>query len=512
MINRRDFLKVSGGALLTGFMGACGQLRPPQPTPTRESRIGIEPRPAQDTTIIPMEKRPNIVFILTDDLDGILGTIDHMPYLKEHLIDQGTSVEEFFITTPVCCPSRVSFLRGQYTHNHQVYVNNPPAGSYEKFNLQGHEASTVGTWLQAAGYRTCFMGKYMNHYPFRDQSNYVPPGWTEWYSPVRGQPYYGANYHMNENGSWVKYGEEPEDYLTDVLTRKADQFIRGVEQDPSPFMVYISTYMPHGPYLGAPRHLDDFANLIAPRTDAFNEEDVSDKPESIRYDPLLSEDQIAEIDSIYRMRVQSMQAIDEMIHTLLSTLKEVGELENTYIIFTSDNGYFLGQHRIQTGKDLPYDEATNVPFIVRGPGVSKGSRLNNVIANNVDFAPTLAALAGVVPPDYVDGRSLVPFLQENEVIPDQWRQVMPLSFYGHTLDQADNVPPAYLGLRTPKFLYVEYKDGFQEYYDLEKDPAQIENIANQMDAQKLEYLSAWLAKFTTSAGDDCRSLENKFVV
>jgi arylsulfatase A-like enzyme len=511
-LNRRDFLKISGSALLTGMLSACGELRPPAPTPTREPRIGIEPTAAQDTTVLPMEERPNFVFILTDDLDGVLGTIDYMPYLKEHLIDQGTSLDEFFITTPVCCPSRVSFLRGQYTHNHKVYTNNPPAGSYEKFNLQGHEASTIGTWLQSAGYRTCFMGKYMNHYPFRDQSNYVPPGWTEWYSPVRGKPYYSFNYLMNENGQWVEYGENPEDYLTDVLSGKATQFIRKVESDPSPFLVYISTFMPHGPYLPAPRHSEDFPGLSAPRTASFNEEDVSDKPDGLRYDPPLTEEQLSEIDEVYRLRVQSMQAIDEMIHALLTTLEEVGELENTYIIFTSDNGYHLGQHRVQTGKDLPYDEATHVPFIIRGPQIPKGESLKDIIANNVDFAPTVAALAGVVPPDFVDGRSLVPFLHQKEAIPEKWRRVMPLSFYGHTREQTDNVSPNYLGLRTSEYLYAEYNDGFQEYYDLEKDPAQMENIADQVDPQKLEYFSTWLAEFNTSSEDRCRSLENEFEI
>jgi arylsulfatase A-like enzyme len=175
--------------------------------------------------------RPNIILILTDDLDA--ESIAYMPRLRARLAGEGTTFSRFFVTTALCCPSRSSILRGQYVHNHHVYTNTPPRGGFETFRRLGRERSTVATWLRSAGYRTVLMGKYLNGYPDRSQPTYIPAGWEEWYSPSRGG-YGNFNYTMNENGRLVVYRDRPEDYMTDVLARKAEHVIRRSSQDGRP--------------------------------------------------------------------------------------------------------------------------------------------------------------------------------------------------------------------------------------------------------------------------------------
>ena len=508
-LNRRDFLKMTGGALAVSAL-SCSRFLP-QSLGKSNDRTGIEPTAADDVTVIPNVDRPNIVFIMVDDLDATLGTTDYMPNLEKYLTNQGVSFEQFFTPTPVCCPSRVTFLTGQYARNHQIYMNQPPEGSFEKFNLLGSEASTVATWLSAAGYRTGFMGKYMNHYPFPDNKTYIPPGWSEWYCPAKGKPYTGFGYTLNENGSLVEYQEAPKHYMTDVLRDKAKRFIEGATENENPFFLYLTTFVPHEPYTPAPRHADEFKDIQAPRTAAFNEDDVSDKPSGIRNDPSLTDEEIGDIDGVHRLRVQSMRAVDEMIEDLINLLEEQNLLENTYVIFTSDNGFHLGQHRMKPGKAHPYEEDIRVPFIIRGPGIPTGEVIEDYIAGNVDFAPTIAELAGVIPPDYVDGRSLVSIFIEEKPLPEVWRQAMPIEFYGHKVEENETAKPWYLGVRTLDSLYVEYEEDFIEFYDLTNDPDQLENIARNTDPELLTQFSTWLQEIYPSSGEKCRQLENEFI-
>ncbi|MBM3143942.1 MAG: sulfatase [Chloroflexi bacterium] len=508
-LNRLGLLYIVAGALAL-ILISCSISLPTSLLRSADEK-GISLTAAADVIVVPDIERPNILFILTDDLDAALRTTDYMPRYNDLLVEQGVSLQRFFTPTSLCCPSRVTFLRGQYTHNHQVFMNTPPAGSFQKFNRSGEEASTIATWLDAAGYRTGLIGKYLNAYPFPKNKTYTPPGWTEWYSPAKGKPYHGFGYTLNENGTLIEYQEDPEDYMTDVLAQKADRFIRASLEDTRPFFLFVSTFAPHEPYTPAPRHAGDFPDIQAPRTASFNEDDVSDKPSGIRYDPQLTEEEIRDIDDVYRLRVQSMQAVDEMIEMLIATLEELGLLENTYIIFTSDNGFHLGQHRMKPGKAHPYEEDILVPFVIRGPGIPAGVSVDDYLTGNIDFAPTIAELAGVIPPDYVDGRSLAPLFGENKPPLDEWRQAMPLEFFGHELDESGVIEPEYLGVRTAEFLFVEYSEGFIEFYDLENDPAQLENIADQTDPELLEALSEWLSDFYACAGENCRMLEDEFI-
>jgi len=488
--------------------------------------------PLLDVTVIPKAGRPNILFILTDDLDAKLGTLQYMPHLQQLLVSQGLMFNDFLIDTPLCCPSRSSFLRGQYVHNHQVYTNGPPLGGFQQFDQLQHENSTLATWLQQAGYRTALFGKYLNGYPYPDNRGYIPPGWTDWLSPVKGSPYKEFNYTMNDNGKFEDHGQGQNDYMTDVLSQKADDFIRASTSDSHPFFLYLATYAPHEPATPAPRAANLFSNLIAPRTPSFNEADVSDKPPALAADPLLNGGQIANLDQLYRDRVRSMQTVDEMLARLINTLQETGQLDNTYIIFTSDNGYHLGQHRLMSGKGTPYEEDIVVPLIVRGPNVQADAALDGYVSGNIDIAPTVADLAGVVPPSYVDGRSLVPLFSAQRPPQSDWRQGYLIEYYGagegegansslasyNSLDQLLEPPdldrflpvaatPDYLALRTPQYTYVEYQGGFHELYDLKQDPYELNNIASIADSNLLAQLSGWLKALASCSSSSCRTAD-----
>jgi len=470
--------------------------------------IGLGPAGAAPPT---QSARPNIIFLLTDDLDA--ASVRAMPRVTALLADRGVSLTNFFVTTSLCCPSRSSLLRGQYVHNHQVLTNRSPSGGFERFHALGREDSTVAVWLQNAGYRTALMGKYLNGYPGSAGSTYVPQGWDEWDSPVKGRPYGNFDYTMNENGRLVEYGHAPGDYLTDVLSRKAVQFIRSSARDGRPFFLYLATYAPHAPSTPAPRHAGAFAGATAPRPPSFNEEDTSDKPEWVRQRVPLTAPQIAQIDEQYRQRLRSLLAVDDLVADLVAVLRETGRLEQTYLFFTSDNGYHMGEHRLMPGKNTAYEEDIRVPLIVRGPGVP-ARRIVDQLAMNIDVAPTFASLAGAAVPPFVDGRSLVSLL--GPAPPPQWRQAFLTEHFVDARGQAGGRPgrrgggaPAFSGLRTRDAKYVEYATGERELYDLRADPYELRNLAATAPQELLSRLAARLAELRQCGGRSCRKAEDE---
>jgi arylsulfatase A-like enzyme len=482
--------------------------------------------------------KPNIVFILTDDLDA--AEIQYMPKLKALVTDQGETLTNYFLAESLCCPSRTTTLRGQYSHNTQILGNSLPSGGFDKFYQLGEEKSTIAVWLQAAGYRTLLSGKYLNGYPLKKNPLYIPPGWNEFYSPMKGDAYGEFNYSLNENGKQVAYGNKPQDYGTDVYVGKAVDFIQRTAKAGKPFFVYLTPYAPHAPYTPAPRHADLFPGVKAPRTPNFNEADVSDKPAYILNHPLLTSKQIDAIDQAFRKRLQSLQAVDEGIGSIVDTLKATGQLDNTYIFFTSDNGYHLGNHRQMPGKVSPYDEEMRVTMIVRGPGVPAGKTLAH-LTGNVDLAPTWAELAGAKAASFCDGRSLVPLLGNNPPALSQWRQAFPFEFGIDQITQLNETGtspgtetgllepqdqdekdltaqsaakkkilgiPAFRGLRLQTVSYVEYITGEKELYDLKADPYQLQNLASSADPKLLARLSAYLKTLATCKAAGCQSAEN----
>jgi len=490
-----------------------------------------DPPPLQDN-------RPNIVFILTDDLD--VASIPYMPKLKALIANQGVTIDNYFVSISLCAPSRATTLRGQYGHNTKILSNDPPDGGYARFHRLGEEQSTIAVWLQKAGYRTMLAGKYLNHYPDPRHTRYVPPGWNEWYVKVHGRIDKEFDYTLNENGKPVEYGDKPKDYGTDVYVRKTVDFIRRSARAGKPFFIYLATHAPHAPATPAPRHEQLFLDRKAPRTPNFNEADVSDKPSFIRHRPPLTQSQIDSIDEHYRERLQTLQAVDDGIEAIVNTLQATGQLDHTYIFFTSDNGYHMGNHRMPGGKNVPYDEELRVTLIVRGPGVPAGATREH-LAGNVDLAPTWAELAGATTADFVDGRSLVPLLGDHPPAMDHWRRAF-LIEYGlnpviqmhptaapsphaptdslESPDQDDlltkflpflrrsrfGVPP-FFGLRMQTQSYAEYASGEKELYDLKADPYQLRNLARQVAPALIMQYSARVKELMTCAAAACRTIE-----
>jgi N-acetylglucosamine-6-sulfatase len=464
---------------------------------------------------------PNIVFILTDDQELVLGSLDVMPQTRALIAAQGVTFASHFVPLSLCCPSRSTILTGQYPHNHGVYTNFPPDGGYQRFADLGHEGTTMATALHAAGYRTALFGKYLNGYPGAEGPTHVPAGWDEWASPVAGSPYAAYHYTLNENGKPVKHGGTAADYMTDVLAAKATDFVRRTAGTGQPFFLYMATYAPHRPSTPARRHANLFPGLQAPRTPSFNESNVTDKPVLIRSLARLKAGQIAAIDALYRKQRQSLQAVDEAVAALVQALQETGELANTYIVFTSDNGFHMGQHRLQPGKYTPYETDVHVPLLVRGPGVPASATVTSLTAS-VDLAPTFAELAGATLPLAPDGRSLVPFLQGQT--PAGWRQAVLLEQFAfpsgppsttdsiiEPLDPQDEKAVityhAHVGLRTADFKFVEYDNGEREVYDLHADPDETDNLRNRLPLSWLTGLSGIVHTLGNCAGAACRQLE-----
>ena len=453
--------------------------------------FGLVEKPASSIA----QTKPNIIFIIADDLNTEL--MSHLPRLQSLLGDRGVTFANHFVSLALCCPSRASILRGQYAHNTEIFTNEPPGGGFVKFRDLGREESTIATWLRDAGYRTVLMGKYLNGYP---RTTYVPPGWDEWYGVAGGINFF--NYALNENGALVTYGNEPEAYLTDVLTEKAADFVLRTVTTGQPFFMYIAPYAPHKPATPAPRHEEAFFGVEAPRTPSFNEQDVSDKPIWVRHTRLRTQAQIAELDALYRKRLQSMLAVEDLVQRLIETLRAVRQLSNTYIVFTSDNGFHLGQHRLRAGKGSAYEEDIRVPLIVRGPRVPAGRMIEH-LAVNIDLAPTFAELGGAETPGFVDGRSLVPLLRRNPASAESWRQGFLLEAHVTTGNRV------FQGVRANGLSYVEYLNtGERELYDLTIDPDQLQSVHDTIDPAFLDGLAAWVAALRECRGESCRSAED----
>lgn len=421
--------------------------------------------------------RPNVVLILTDDqrfdtLDGRLSRDGRpvMPASFEELAARGVSFRESFVSDPVCGPSRASLLTGQHAHSHGVLRNAGVSGGA----IQLDDRSTVATWLQDAGYRTGFYGKYVNTYQTlraeRGRS-YVPPGWDDWraLSNDLGNTYY--DYELVENDRLVSYGHAEADYSTDVFARQALRLVDEAAAAGEPFFLLWSPSTPHAPYLPAPRHAGlflDFEQLVPLDAPSFFEEDVSDKPAWVRALQPWSELGALGAYILRILQLQMLQSVDEFVATLMTRVRELGLADDTLVIFTSDNGLAWGEHR-WSSKVCIYEECLRVPLVVRYPRLAPLPREETSFAVNVDLAPTLAELAGVPLPIETDGRSLLRVLDGTERQP-----APPLSFecYSGTFH-------TFVGTRDERWKFAEHLTGERELYDLESDPFELENLAGR---------------------------------
>ncbi len=447
------------------------------------------------------DPRPNILFVLTDDMN--VSDLSYMPNTQGLLAAQGVKFTNAFVTRTLCCPSRATILRGQYAHNHQVWVNVPPMGGFQRFYEQGLEGSTIATWLNDAGYDTILIGKYLNRYGYPTPTTYVPPGWDRWH--VWEGQYQGTDtsYQINENGLIETYYRS-DMHDTDLFAQTAENFIRQTAGG-APFFMYLAPNAPHKPAYYASRHASMFSDEPLPRPPNFNERDVSDKPAWVGDKRRLSSTEVSNLTTLYRNRLRALQSVDEMVGRLVSALDETGELSNTYVVFTSDNGHYLGEHRLDE-KAAAYEEALRIPLLIRGPSVPQGVTRSRMVLNN-DFAPTFASWASATPPDFVDGRSLSPLLSATP--PATWRT----AFLAEHRRSAEEYPfvraiPNYDAVRTPRYAYVEYKTGETELYDLSSDPYQLSSIHASADPKLLSRLKSRLDTLKPCASGACKTAED----
>ena len=467
------------------------------------------------------QPRPNVVLIMTDD--QTVGDMSVLPSVRRTIGSRGVTFRNSFSSYPLCCPSRATMLTGRYSHNHGVESNRPPSGGYGRLD----KANTLPVWLQRRGYTTAHIGKYLNGY-----TGGLPPGWTEWYGSVDPSTYRMWGYTLNENGTLRTYGspavEDPALYQTDVYRGKAVDFIRRRSGPGKPFYLSVAFLAPHsearlgrpanGPSVRpAPRHKGRFVSKPLPRPGSFNELDVSDKPAYIRNQaPLLGPRRIATITRNFQARQEALLSVDEAVQQIVSTLRATGELDNTYVVFTSDNGFFHGEHRVPNGKVLVYEPSSRVPLLIRGPGIRAG-RTTREMAVNPDLAATALDVTGAKPSRSVDGRSLIPFAERpsrrtrRPVLHEIFRQGA-----GGDLEQDGTTPaqprrrararlPSYKAVRTSRWLWVEYSDRSRELYDLVRDPQQLRSRhADRRYRRTRAALRKELARLAKCKGRSCR--------
>lgn len=423
--------------------------------------------------------QPNVIVFMTDDQS--MHSMDYMPVVQRELIGKGVNFTRAYATTPLCCPSRASIITGLFAQNTGVLTNRPGAPAFTK------DEATVAVWFKEAGYRTGWLGKYFNNIDILTL-DYRPPGWDDYQilwdrDKTFEQFSFFYGYLLNNNGELVSYGHDAEDYSTDVFTKKAKEFIEKSEEQP--FFLVVSYYAPHYPYDAAKRHEkrfttdEDWKPHWPPN---FIEDDMSDKPEwlqkmkKINYDYPLDSDQAM---------LRSLLAVDEGIDEILALLEKRQIRENTLILFVSDNGMSVGEHHI-IGKDCPYEECIQIPFVVTYPRLKDTPRVDDKFALNIDIAPTLLEFANIPIPAGLDGISLVPILQNPQA---PWRNHV---FIEHYRDGEADDPsglssriPTYWAIRTDEWKYVEYIHGERELYDMVNDRYELNNLASLPEYETL---------------------------
>jgi N-acetylglucosamine-6-sulfatase len=409
---------------------------------------------------VPATTSPNIVFIITDDQR--YDTLWAMPNVQSQLIAHGINFSNAFATTSLCCPSRVGILTGTYSHTTQVYDN---AGTYGGFGAFDDDDNTVATWLHDAGYRTALLGKYLNGY----NVEYIPPGWDHWNAFIHA-PHGGAyyNYDLYDDGVTIHHDFAPEDYSTDVLAADADDFIRSTP-DTQPLFLYLSFKAPHVPSTPAPRHLNEFNDLLPYRPPNYNEADVSDKPAWVQGLPVWPSQKQNSVDNNRKNQYRTFLSVDDAVNTVLTALTDEGRLSNTMIVYASDNGWSLGEHRWNNKKAI-WEESIRVPLVIRYDPLTPTPRTDTHLVANIDWGPTFADLAGVIPVG-AEGSSLMSIIQ-NPSAP--WRKNILIE---HLQGARDEIP-TFCGVRRAGFAYVLNNTGEEELYDLTADPYELVNVAS----------------------------------
>ena len=474
----------------------------------------IEPRARSEAD----PEAPNIIVFMTDDM-----AVNHLPALprmQELIGDVGLTFDKSYVNYPTCCPSRATFLTGQHALNHRVLWNVGPNGGFANFENQ-HTALPPA--LHASGYETYFVGKYLNGFGYDDETQYTPPGWSSFHGLVEPSAVLYDKFSIFHEAEIVHYGETGDDYVTDVMTELALDDLAAHEAGDGPFMMWMSYPAPHPasgisrpafeqggpavladairegekPPVPAPRHLGLAADIDLPKSESYNEEDIKDKIPPLRRKPLKDE---PGIESRYRAEYESLISVDESIESIISSLDDLGELENTYFLFTSDNGQFHGQHRFSFGKYFPYEPSSRVPLLISGPDVRVGR--SDLLVSNVDLAPTIADLADVELLRPPDGKSLVPVLTDPDL---SWERALFIEGYGPIRE----LRPQFNVVRSDRWFYAEWSSGHRELYDMIDDPEQLENVVSDpVHDEVIQQHQRWLTELRECGGPECAEVGN----
>jgi N-acetylglucosamine-6-sulfatase len=524
----------------------------------------------EEPPLNPNAAPPSFVVIQTDDqtLDGLYATFSAypgapktraMPNTIDLIAKRGMTFNRYYVPYPLCCPSRVSLLTGRYAHNTGVKGNVQPNGGFFGFSFRAAMTHNLATWLQVAGYRTIHVGKFLNGYgdaPY-DNGTVMPPGWNAWYALLNADThhyFYGYTLNINghlqgpygDPGSWEtrEYGVrddigcpfaplngQPCLHVTDNMTSMATAEMLATPPE-QPFYLQLDYTAPHGDFRRpagpepTPRHYDWFLGARHPhdRSEGFDEGNVNDKPRFIRDAPHLTPTEKKVYRTYYQKQLDSLRDVDDGVKRVIDTLGLMGRLRNTYVIFTSDNGFFFGEHRLLGGKFLAYEPATHLPLLIRGPGIEQGSKTGELAAN-VDIAPTVLELAGASADKSIDGRSLVPFLADSEL-----RSRRPILFesFVETADveaqgaistsgsvrRGDGAsasllapPKDYAGIRLGPYKYIAWPTGEKELYNINKDPNELNSLHRDPNYFPIRnFLHRQMKRFTGCVGRACREV------
>jgi N-acetylglucosamine-6-sulfatase len=444
----------------------------------------------------------NVVEIMTDDQTA--ASLAYMGNVNTLLGGDGTTFDQAIDSFPLCCPSRATNLTGQYAHNHGVLHNNPPFGGF----IQLDGTSTLPVWLQGAGYRTMHVGRYLNGY----EAKYgIPPGWTDWVGLPHSAAFNYFAWKAFDHGVVRDYPDaaHPGEYLTDFETRKGIELIDDASTGDKPFYLSLWYTAPHrgsprdpddprrpqtpSP---APRHRDAFAGVRMPRVPSFNERSMYDKPQVVADRPRLSPELAAGVEENWRQENEALMAVDEGVAQIVEALRRNGQLDNTLIVFMSDNGFMHGEHRALAEKVLPYEESIRIPLVMRGPGVPQ-ARVDHRLVGNVDVASTILDATDTMPGRLQDGRSLLELLADPGA---EWgRDILIENGRGA------NGVPTYRGIRTYRYLYIEHRTtGEFELYDLVADPYQLQSVdGHELYAKVQRDLASRLRELNSCVGVDC---------
>ena len=479
---------------------------------------------AQDKS--PAANAPNIILINLDDADYQMFSPEMLklyPHIKG-LVDQSLSFTNLHVTTPFCAPSRAALFRGQYAHRTGVRVNIPDyplslsfRGGYSEFLRQEHEQEELGVWMRRAGYHTMMIGKYHhNGFDFK-----IPPGWDDFYMSNGGR-YMGTYRFTNRDNRNGGHSQNPDDvYRTDQekidairlikqhtekQTRQstANTFSSRRKPEPNttssttsnssqPFFLYLAPLAPHRPVgndftnmVHKARYDDWHPELKIPKTPDFDTAPLSDKPPH-RQSPPYTEAELELLHLEYLSRARAVKSVDDLLGEILETLKSCGIRKSTYIFFTSDNGYQLGQHRLH-GKLYPYRICTNVPLYVSGPGITGGTTADHLLGH-IDLCPTILELAGAKIPEFVDGKSFTPLLKNPKATNETtWREPVVIENWQAKRNRGKNFLGAYSGLRYHNKIYVEWINGDKEYYDFSDDPHELSNAFENLSTPEQRLL------------------------